>query len=245
MGSLPDYFDEPVAATYDQDVADMFDATEIEPVLDVLEGLCGEKGALEFGIGTGRIALPLSQRGVRVSGIDLSAAMMARLSGKPGAEKIQLIEGSFSDTRVERQFDLVYLVFNTIMNLTSQEAQLACFQNAADHLVDGGHFVIEVMTPRLQWLNPGEKHMIWDFTDQHRGVDEYEIATQGLTSHHTYFKDGIETSQAIPFRYVWPAELDLMAKLAGMQFDSRWQDWQKTPFVSDSRNQIAIWQKGE
>lgn len=243
MSDLPDHFDEPVAATYDEDLEDMFTEAEVAPVVNVLASLCGERGALEFGIGTGRIAIPLAERGVQVTGIDLSAAMLKRAAGKSGANNIPLVQGDFATTQIDGEFDLVYLIFNTIMNLTTQEAQLACFENAARHLKPGGHFVIEVMIPRLQWLNPGEKHMVWDFSPEHRGIDEYEIATQGLTSHHTYFKDGNPTLVSTPCRYVWPSELDLMAKLSGMKLVSRWQDWHGTEFTSDSRDQIVIWQK--
>ncbi len=243
MSNTTDYFNEPVAALYDADVEDMFDSAVVDPVVDQLQKLCAENGALEFGVGTGRIASPLSQRGVAVTGIDLSDAMMRRVSGKPNADKIKLVQGDFSCTSVDGSFDLVYLVFNTLMNLTSQEAQLACFQNAANHLVPGGHFVVEVMMPRLQWLNPGSKHMVWDFSAQHRGIDEYDLATQGLISHHTFSREGKETSSSIPFRYVWPGELDLMAKLSGMTLQSRWEDWSGSKFTHDSENQIVVWRK--
>ena len=237
------YFDETIAATYDEDERESFTESEVLPIVDVLATLVKAYGAVEFGVGTGRNACPLALRGISVTGIDMSQAMLDRTSGKPGAGHITLVQGDFSATRVTGRFDLVYLIFNTIMNLTSQEEQIACFQNAADHLVPGGHFVIEVMTPRLQWLNPGEKQMIWDFSDDHWGIDEYDIATQQLTSHHTRRKNGTTTINSIPCRYVWPAELDLMARLANMKLRSRWQDWAGGVFQSDSPQHVSIWQK--
>src|SRR5215208_8071687 len=206
-----DHFGEPVAARYDQSSADMFEPPVVAPVVDVLAGLAGDGAALELGIGTGRIALPLAQRGVRVHGIDLSEAMVARLRAKPGAEQIEVTIGDFATTTVPRQFSVAYLVFNTIMNLTTQDEQVACFQNVAAHLTPGGCFVIEVGVPDLQRLPPGETVRPFTVSDTKLGFDEYDIASQGMISHHYWVVDGKLEVFSPPFRYVWPAELDLMA----------------------------------
>jgi SAM-dependent methyltransferase len=238
----PNYFDEPVAASYD-DPSEMFAPAIIDPAVDFLAGLAGSGAALEFGIGTGRIALPLSRRGVRVHGIDLSEAMVARLREKPGADTVEAVIGDFASTRVSRTFRLVYLVFNTIGNLTTQDDQVACFGNAAAHLEPGGCFVIEVGIPDLQRLPPGETIRPFTVTPQHLGFDEYDVATQGLISHHYMVRDGQLETLSIPFRYVWPSELDLMARLAGMSLRERWSNWQREPFTSDSTSHVSVWEK--
>src|SRR6476619_5005964 len=205
------YFDERVAAKYDDDVAELFDPEVLVPVIDFLAELAGNGRALELGIGTGRIALPLAQRGVEVHGIDLSEAMVAELRAKPGGEDIAVTIGDFAATTVDGSFALAYVVFNTIMNLTTQDAQVACFRNVAAHLEPGGCFVIEVMLPDLQRLPAGETFRPFTVTSTHLGIDEYDVVAQGLTSHHYSITDGAVRVNAIPFRYVWPAELDLMA----------------------------------
>jgi SAM-dependent methyltransferase len=238
-----DYFGEAAAARYDRSSADMFEPAVVAPVVDVLAGLAGEGAALELGIGTGRIALPLSQRGVRVHGIDLSEAMVARLRAKPGAERIGVTVGDFATTRVDGRFSVAYLVFNTIGNLTSQDAQVACFQNAAAHLEPGGCFVIEVGIPDLQRLPPGESVRPFTVSPTRLGFDEYDVASQGLISHHYTVVDGDLEVASVPFRYVWPSELDLMARLAGMTLRHRWSDWDRGPFTSDSRKHVSVWEK--
>jgi SAM-dependent methyltransferase len=236
------YFDERVAARYDASSADMFEAAVVEPAVDVLAELAGDGRALELGIGTGRIALPLARRGVPVHGIDRSRAMVSRLRAKPGGEAIDVAIGDFSTTRVEGSFALVYLVFNTIGNLTTQAAQVACFRNAAAHLVPGGRFVIEVGVPELRRLPPGERFVTFDLSETHWGIDEYEVATQGLTSHHLELVDGAVERVSVPFRYVWPAELDLMAELAGMRLRERWAGWSREPFTNESRRHVSVWE---
>jgi SAM-dependent methyltransferase len=216
---------------------------DVEPVVDFLAGLAGDGAALELGIGTGRIALPLARRGVRVHGIDLSAAMVARLRAKPGGDEIPVEIGDFATTRVGGTFSLAYLVFNTIMNLTTQDAQVACFENVAAHLEPGGCFVIETGIPRLRRLPEGERFVPFSVTPTHLGVDEYDVAAQGLISHHYTLRDGAWNLRSIPFRYVWPAELDLMARLAGMSLRERWADWNRDPFTSDSRKHVSVWQR--
>jgi SAM-dependent methyltransferase len=237
------YFGEDVAARYDDRDDEMSQAAAIDPVVDFIAELAGDGAALELGIGTGRIALPLSQRGVRVCGIDLSEAMVARLQAKPGAEAIGVTIGDFATTTVEGRFTVAYLVFNTIMNLTTQDAQVACFQNAAEHLEPGGCFVIEVMLPDLQRLPAGETVRPFTVTSTHLGFDEYDIVAQGLTSHHYSITDGAVRVNAIPFRYAWPAELDLMARLAGMTLRGRWSDWHRQPFTADSTKHVSVWEK--
>jgi SAM-dependent methyltransferase len=236
------YFDERVATTYDRDEADSFEPAFLEATVDLLAELAGDGPALEFAIGTGRVALPLAARGIAVRGIELSQAMVARLREKPGGDAIEVTIGDMSTTRVEGAHTLVYLVYNTIMNLTSQAAQVACFRNAAAHLAPGGCFVIEVMVPELRRLPPGERLRFWHASDDEWGVDEYDVATQGLVSHHLRFVDGRAERVSMPFRYVWPAELDLMAELAGLRLRDRWEDWDRTPFTSESRRHVSVWE---
>jgi SAM-dependent methyltransferase len=238
-----DYFGERVAARYDASSADLFEPAVVDPVVEVLAGLAGRGAALELGIGTGRIALPLARRGIRVHGIDLSEAMVARLRAKPGAEQIGVTIGDFATTAVEGRFSVAYLVFNTIMNLTSQEEQAACFQNVAAHLAPGGCFVIEVMVPALQRLPPGETVRAFTMTATRLGFDEYDVASQGLVSHHYSVVDGRLEVASMPFRYVWPSELDLMARLAGMTLRERWSGWKREPFTSDSTGHVSVWEK--
>lgn len=238
------YFDERIAAQYDTDAADLFRPEVVDPVVCFLAGLAGDGGALEFGIGTGRIALPLSQRGVRVHGIDVSAAMIARLRPKAGADKIGLTVGDFSSARVDGRFRLVYLVYNAIMCLTTQDDQVECFRNAAAHLEPGGCFVIDVMIPALRRLPPGETVRAFHLSRAHLGFDEYDIAAQIVYSHHYWARDEsrLEVDSA-PYRYVWPSELDLMARLAGMTLHERWGGWKREPFTGDSTMHVSVWQK--
>jgi SAM-dependent methyltransferase len=236
-------FDEPVAATYDETSDRMFDPAVVDPTVDFLAELAGDGRALELGVGTGRIALPLAARGVEVHGIDLSRAMTARLRAKPRGEGIGITIGDFSTTKVEGSFRLAYLVFNTIMNLTTQEAQVACFRNVAAHLVPGGCFVIEVGVPDLQRLPPGERFVVFDGSETHWGIDEYDVRNQGLISHHFEVRGGSVEMSSGPFRYVWPAELDLMAQLAGMSLRERWSGWKREPFTSDSTKHVSVWEK--
>ena len=237
------YFDERVAARYDESSAEMFSAAAIDPTVDFLTDLAGDGPALEFAVGTGRIALPLAQRGVPVHGIDMSKAMVARMRSKPGGEDIGVTIGDFSMTTVEGPFTLVYLVFNTISNLTTQAAQVACFRNAAAHLQPGGCFVIEVGVPGLRLLPPGETIHAFTVTENRWGFDEYDIANQRMTSHHFEIVDGRAERFAVPFRYAFPAEYDLMAELAGMRLRERWAGWDREPFTSESRSHVSVWEK--
>jgi len=237
------YFGEDVAARYDDPDDEMSEQEPIESVVDVLAGLAGGGRALEFAIGTGRIALPLAARGVPVAGIDLSRAMVARLRAKPGGDAIEVVIGDIATTRVDGSFSLVYLVFNTIMNLTTQAAQVACFRNSAAHLEPGGCFLIETSIPGLQRLPPGETFRAYHVSDTAWSFDEYDVANQGLISHHFESVDGRVRRVSVPFRYAWPAELDLMAEMAGMTLRERWSGWYREPFTSDSTKHVSVWQK--
>jgi SAM-dependent methyltransferase len=236
-------FDERVAARYDESEGDMFDPDVIGQTVDFLAELAAGGPALEFGVGTGRIALPLAQRGVPVHGIDMSKAMVARLSAKPGGDAIGVTIGDFATTKVDGSFSLVYVVFNTIKNLTTQEAQVACFRNAAAHLEPGGCFAIEVMIPELQRLPPGETILATHVSDTRWSFDEYDVATQALASHHFAVVDDKLERLSVPFRYAWPAEFDLMAQLAGMTLRERWSGWKRKPFTSDRRKHVSVWEK--
>jgi SAM-dependent methyltransferase len=232
-----------VADRYDEFEAEMFDPAVVGRTVDLLAELAGGGPALEFGIGTGRIALPLAQRGVPVHGIELSEAMAARLRQKPGARDLEITIGDFATTTVEGRFALVYLVFNTIMNLTTMDQQIACFRNAAAHLVSGGRFVIEVGIPDLRRLPPGDTVRAFTVKPDRFGFDEYAVDSQRLVSHHYSIIDGELHAFSVPFRYVWPSELDLMALMAGMTLSTRWEDWDRHPFTSESDRHVSVWEK--
>jgi SAM-dependent methyltransferase len=226
------FFGAEVAARYDRETADM----PVEPMVDFLAALAGGGAALELGIGTGRVALPLAQRGVRVHGIDLSPDMVAKLREKPGSEAIGVTIGDLATTRVDRSFTLAYLVFNTIGNLTTQEAQVACFENVAAHLEPGGCFVIEL------GIRGGAPLEVFDLGETHVGIDEYDAATQRLVSHHFTLVDGSWVRNSVPFRSVSPGELDLMARLAGMRLRERWAGWVREPFAAESTKHVSVWE---
>jgi SAM-dependent methyltransferase len=227
---MRDWFAGAVAERYDSATAHM----PVEPVVDFLEPLAGG-GALEFAIGTGRIAVPLAERGVRVAGIDLSPDMVAQLQKKTDAIPVEV--GDIATTRVDGTFSLAYVVFNSISNLTTQEAQLAAFENAAAHLDPGGCFVIEVGVPNTGRLE------VFDLSDDHVGIDEYEPSTQHFVSHHFSLHDGVWERRSIPFRSVSPGEFDLMARLAGMRLRERWANWERAPFTAESTKHVSVWEK--
>ena len=237
------YFGERVAARYDQSYADMFDPAVVNEVTSVLAGLAGGGRALELGIGTGRIALPLARRGVPVHGIDSSPAMVARLRAKPGADAIGVTIGDFAATKADGTFSVAYLIFNTIMNLTTQDAQVACFGNVAAHLEPGGCFVIEVAVPDLRRLPPGQSAVPFEVGPARWAFDVYDTATQAMSSNYVTLDDGRGEYTSIPFRYVWPAELDLMAQIAGLRLRERWAGWAREPFTGESRQHVSIWEK--
>jgi SAM-dependent methyltransferase len=238
-----DHFGPGVAEGYDESSAELFATEVVEPTVEFLAGLAGDGAALELGIGTGRIALPLARRGVRVAGIELSEAMVAELRAKPGGESIEVTIGDFATTRVEGTFTLAYLVFNTIMNLTTQDEQVACFRNAAAHLEPGGCFVIEVGVPDLQRLPRGETIRPFHVSEERLGFDEYDVLRQGLVSHHFWVGNGSWRRSSTPFRYVWPAELDLMARLAGLSLRERYAGWRREPFTALSESHVSVWEK--
>ena len=227
---MTDWFAGEVAERYDKSTAGM----PVEPVVDFLEPLAGG-GALELAIGTGRIAVPLAERGVRVAGIDLSPDMVAELRKK--TDEIPVEVGDMSATRVDGTFSLVYVVFNSINNVTSQDGQVDVFANAAAHLEPGGCFVVEVGVPTTQRLE------VFDLSDTHVGVDELDFATQRLVSHHFSLVDGEWRRRSVPFRSVSPAELDLMARLAGLELRERWADWDRSPFTAESTKHVSAWEK--
>ncbi|CCH29619.1 class I SAM-dependent methyltransferase [Actinosynnema sp. NPDC047251] len=237
------YFGERAAGRYDESSAEMFEPAVVEPAVDFLAGLAGTGGALELGIGTGRIALPLAARGVPVHGVDLSRAMVARLRAKPGGDAIPVTIGDFASTEVGSTFSLAYLVFNTIMNLTSQDAQVDCFRNVAAHLEPGGCFVVEVGVPDLRSLPPGQRAVPFHVSPTRWAFDLYDVATQAMSSNYVDVVDGRGDYRSIPFRYVWPAELDLMARIAGLRLRERWEGWAREPFTNESRRHVSVWQK--
>lgn len=235
-----DPWDETVAVSYDADDAVMFSPEVLDPTVAFLAELAAGRPALEFAAGTGRVALPLAATGLSVSAIELSEPMAARLVAKPEADRIDLTIGDMAVTRVPGEFGLVYLVYNTITNLLTQDAQVECFRNAAAHLAPGGHFVIEVFVPQLRRLPPGQRFVPFDVSDRHMGVDEYDVVDQQLVSHHAVAGRRFTSSR---HRYAWPAEYDLMARLAGLEPHGRWADWQRTPFTAESTSHVSVWVK--
>lgn len=241
--SWPDQHLSPsVAANYDRAVSDTDTTDAVIPAVDLLGELAGNGPAVEFAVGTGRLALPLAASGTFVFGIDFSEAMLSELHKKEGAERIRVTVGDMTETQVCTNATLVYLVFNTIGNLRTQQQQVACFRNAAAHLKPGGRFLIENNVPDLHGLSAGETIRPYDVSPHHLGFDEYaDRVNQILVSHH-YFIDGdrVRTLSGA-FRYVWPSELDLMAQLAGLTLESRWADWKRSPFTEDSKSHISVW----
>src|SRR5579862_7220046 len=231
---LEDWFAGEVAARYDASTGPYFEQATIDATVDFLEPLAAG-GALELAIGTGRIAVPLAARGVRVAGVDLSPDMVAQLQKKTAQIPVEI--GDMATTRVEGTFSLAYIVFNSINNATTQEGQIATFANAAAHLEPGGCFVVEVGVHNRQRLE------VFDLGDTHVGVDELDFDTQRLVSHHFSLVDGEWKRASIPFRSVSPAELDLMARLAGMALRERWADWDRSPFTAESTKHVSVWEK--
>lgn len=237
------HFGADVAPGYDERSEHMFNPAVLGPTVDFLAALAGDGRALELAIGTGRVGLPLSQRGTQVHGIEMSEAMVAQLREKPGSDKIAVAIGDMATTRVPETFKLVYLVYNTITNLLAQDEQVECFRNAAAHLEPGGCFVVEVFVPELQRLPPGETVRPFHVGGRHLGFDTFDLVNQQLISHHYWVSgDKVDTFHS-PHRFVWPSELDLMARLAGMRLRERWSDWMRSSFTADSRSHISVWQK--
>ncbi len=236
-------WNEDVAQQYDRSAAHMYAPEVLSPTVDFLARQAGDGAALEFAIGTGRVALALRSRGVPVSGIELSEPMVRQLRTKPGNEGIDVAIGSMATTRMSGVFSLVFLVFNTITNLLRQDEQVECFRNAARHLGPGGRFVVEVFVPDLRRLPPGEDARLFHIGAEHVGFDTYDLVNQRLVSHHYWLSDGMARTFHSPHRYAWPAELDLMARLAGLNLVGRWADWTEAPFTADSTSHVSVWAK--
>jgi SAM-dependent methyltransferase len=238
-----DIWDEAAARRYDTPGTGMFAPEVLGPTVDRLVALAAGGRALEFAIGTGRVAVPLAARGVPVAGIELSEPMIAQLRTKAGADAIPVVQGDMATARAPGEYALVYLVFNTISNLQTQDEQVACFQNAARHLAPGGRFVIELMVPQLRALPPGQAATVFAARPGYVGVDTYDVLNQHLVSHHFRFgPDGREAEVfRSPHRYVWPAELDLMARLAGFTLESRHADWSGGEFTAESRSHVSVY----
>ena len=239
------YFGERVAAVYDEQSASMFDPAVVEPAVARLAQLAEDGAALEFAIGTGRIALPLSERGVKVAGVDNSEPMLARLRDKPGADRITAVAGDMATTRVEGDFALAYLIFNTIFNLTTQDGQVACFENASRHLRSGGRFVIEARVPEVQRLGFGNTVLPWRADPAGLSFYVYDVVTQRLSGQHYHFddEDGALRPSPTEMRYAWPAELDLMARIAGLTLEHRWGGWNEEPFTALSPSHVSVYRK--
>ncbi len=239
-----DYFAGGIAARYDDDSNVRFTDEHLALEAGFLAQLAGEDGrALELAIGTGRVALPLAALGVQVAGIDLSEAMVRQLRAKHGGDGLTVVIGDYTTARVDGDFDVVYLVFNTIGNVASQDAQVDTFENAARHLRPGGCFVIETGVPGVLGAQPDRRYRVFDHGGDHVGIDEYDVATQMMWSHHYSRRDdGAYARNSVPFRYAWPSELDLMARIAGMRLRERWAWWDRTPFTSDSPSHVSVWE---
>jgi SAM-dependent methyltransferase len=243
MGSIT--WGHELAGVYDRVYSAMFEPSVLGPMVGLLAELARGGPALEFAVGTGRVALPLSARGIAVHGLELSRPMAERLFAKPGAEAIPVAIGDMTATRVPgTPFTLVYLVANTIMNVTTQEDQLAVFANAAAHLEPGGCFVAEVIVPQLRRVPPGEVARVFTLDPDHVGIETFDdLVGQIAWSHHWIEAEGRLVRHSAPYRYVWPSELDLMARITGFRRRERWAGWDRTPFTSDSRSQVAVFEK--
>jgi SAM-dependent methyltransferase len=238
-------WDREIAQVYDEVYADEADPSILEPMLDVLADLAGDGPVLEFAVGTGRVALPLARRASSLQGIELSPHMVERLRAKPGSEAVTVTVGDMTTTRVAGAFHLVYLVANTIMNVTTQEEQVAVFVNAAEHLVSGGCFVIEVIVPQLRRVPPGDTARVFTLDPGHVGIETFDDTVEQIAwSHHWMEVNQRLVHHSAPYRYVWPSELDLMARIAGFRLEARWAGWNKHPFTSDSTSQVAVFRKG-
>jgi SAM-dependent methyltransferase len=233
-----------IAEVYDSTYAALAEPAVVDPMVDLLAELVGDGAALEFAIGTGRIALPLSARGVPVRGIELSPQMVEQFSGKPGADAVPVTIGDMATTRLSESFDLVYVVANSIMNLTTQEEQVAVFSNAAAHLGVGGQFLIELIVPQLRRVPPSEVARVFRLDSDHVGIETFDdLVGQVAWSHHWIEVDGRLVRHSAPYRYIWPSELLLMAKMSGFELQDRWGDWDRSPFTSDSAKQVTVFVK--
>ena len=237
-------WDEGTAERYDADSAERFAPGVLGPTVDFLARRAGSGAALEFAIGTGRVAIPLASRGIPVTGIELSPAMLAQLRRKADETTLPVLAGDMATTRAPGEFSLVYLVYNSLSNLRTQQEQVECFRNAARHLSPGGRFVIELWVPAIRRMPPGQDAVPASLTEGHLVFDTYDLVTQRCASHHYWRSaDGSTRYSAGHFRYIWPAECDLMAQLAGLELEERVADWDGSPFTADSESHISVWRK--
>ena len=237
-----DVWDVDAAQRYDTPGVGMFAPEVIAPTVDRLVELAGDGRALELAIGTGRVAVPLAERGVPVTGIELSRPMIDRLRTKVDEATIRVVEGDMASTQAPGTYSVVYLVYNTISNLLTQAGQVACFRNAARHLTPGGRFVIELWVPELRKLPPGVEATVWHNEPDYIGLDTYDVLHQLVVSHHFRFGEGTDAQLfRSPHRYIWPAELDLMAQLAGFELETRHADWQGAEFTAESRSHVSVY----
>ncbi|HEY7045106.1 MAG TPA: class I SAM-dependent methyltransferase [Nocardioidaceae bacterium] len=235
-------WDVDAAARYDTPGTGMFAPEVLEPTVNRLVELSAGGDVLEFAIGTGRVAVPLSERGISVTGIELSQPMTDQLRTKVDADTIPVVEGDMASAQAGGVYTLVYLVFNTISNLQTQAEQVACFRNAARHLAPGGRFVIELWVPDLRRLPPGQAATVWQCDAEYIALDTYDVVQQHVVSHHFHLSDGEEARLfRSPHRYIWPAELDLMAQLAGFELESRHADWVGSEFTAESRSHVSVY----
>ncbi|HWG13544.1 MAG TPA: class I SAM-dependent methyltransferase [Streptosporangiaceae bacterium] len=237
-----DIWDTEAAQSYDTEDGGMFAPEVLGPAVDHLAGLAGSGQALEFAVGTGRVAIPLAARGVPVTGIELSEPMVARLREKADEATIPVIIGDMATTRAPGEYSLVYLVFNTIGNLLTQAEQVECFRNAARHLAPGGRFVIELGLPELRVLPPGQESVVFSHEPGYIGLDTYDVVSQHLVSYHFRFGDSRQARLTrSPHRYIWPPELDLMGQLAGFELEGRHADWQGAEFTAESTSHVSVY----
>jgi SAM-dependent methyltransferase len=237
-----DVWDISVAQRYDTPGTGMFAPEVLGPTVDRLVDLAGGGRALELAIGTGRVAVPLAERGVPVTGIELSRPMLDQLRTKVDETTIPVVVGDMATAGASGTFSLVYLVYNTISNLLTQAEQVACFRNAARHLTPGGRFVIELWVPELRKLPPGVEATVWHQEPGYIGLDTYDVLQQLVVSHHFRFGEGTDAELfRSPHRYIWPAELDLMAQLAGFELETRHADWQGADFTAESRSHVSVY----
>lgn len=248
-------WDTETARAYDTPGEGMFAPGVLGPTVELLAHLAqgtdaepapGDGSAVEFAIGTGRVAIPLREAGVEVSGVELSEAMIARLREKTDPDRIPVVHGDMTTADAGTGHALVYLVFNTIGNLLTQQAQVACFRSAARHLAAGGRFVVEMMVPQLRYLAPGRRGTVEVSEEGYLLVDTYDPLAQILVSHHVHFDPTVDGSRSAqlgrtPQRYIWPGEMDLMAQIAGFSLESRWADWDRSPFTADSRSHVSVY----
>lgn len=234
------------ARVYDTPGTGMFAPDLLAATTGFLAALAGDGRALEFAVGTGRVAVPLAARGVPVTGIELAPAMIDVLRAKVDEQTVPVVLGDMTEARADGEYTLVYLVYNTISNVLTQDAQIACFRNAARHLAPGGRFVVELWVPELRALPPGRDAVVWRTEADYLGLDTYDVVGQLVVSHHVRTgADGASSLVRSTHRYVWPAELDLMARLAGFTLDARYADWSKAPFTAESPGHVSVYRLPE